>query len=209
MGNIYFFRIVTKQEISRTHQSTERMKKETQDRKTLTDEELMTMYQASDYLAFEALYQRHAGRIFGYLSQKVNSETAQELLQDAFSRLHKSREKYNSQYPFLPWIFTIVRNLLRDYYKKAETQTILQSIDINTTPPTAERDMTLDQLQGIENILADLPQNQQRALRLRYQQNWTFEKIAQELETSPQNIRQLISRGLKKIRTSFAKDTGE
>ena len=174
------------------------------DRKNLSDEELMELYQSSDYLAFEMLYQRHSGRIYNYLIGKVGPEVGQELLQDTFTRIHKSRDKYNSQFPFLPWIFTIVRNLLRDYYKKAETQMVTSSVGLEALALEPSGEWTgLSSFHQLEVSLESLPENQQRALRLRYLDDWTFEKIAEEIDTSPQNVRQLISRGLKKIKSSL------
>ena len=158
------------------------------DRKDLTDEELMELYQSSDYFAFEMLYLRHSGRIYKYLSGKVGSEIGQELLQDTFARIHKSRDKYNSQFPFLPWVFTIARNLLRDYYKKAETQTAQNSVGLEFLPLQASSELaSLRNVNRLEASLENLPENQQRALRLRYLDDWTFEMIAEEIETSPQN----------------------
>lgn len=174
------------------------------DRKNLTDEELMELYQSSDYLAFEMLYNRHSARIYKYLVGKVGSEVGQELLQDTFARIHKSRDKYSSQFPFLPWVFTIVRNLVRDYYKKAETQTVQNSVGLDALSLEASSELTnAGSLSQLEVSLESLPENQRLALRLRYLDDWTFEKIAEEIETSPQNVRQLISRGLKKIRTTL------
>ncbi len=180
------------------------------DRKGLTDEELMELYQSSDYLAFEMLYQRHSGRIYKYLTGKVGSEIGQELFQDTFARIHKSRDKYNTQFPFLPWVFTIVRNLLRDYYKKAETQTVQNSVGLEALSLEASSELaSVGSLSQLEVSLESLPDHQRRALRLRYLDDWTFEKIAEEIETSPQNVRQLISRGLKKIRASLNSQDGE
>ncbi len=173
-------------------------------RKDLTDEELMKLYQSSDYLAFETLYHRHSARIYKYLTGKVGSEVGQELLQDTFARIHKSRDNYNSQFPFLPWVFTIARNLLRDHYKKAETQTTQNSVGLESLSMEASSELaSLGSLNRLEASLERLPENQQLALRLRYLDDWTFEKIAEEIETSPQNVRQLISRGLKKVRASL------
>lgn len=164
----------------------------------------MELYQSSDYLAFEILYRRHSGRILHYLASKVGAEIGQELLQDTFARIHKSRDKYNTQYPFLPWMFTIVRNLLRDYYKKAETQTAQKSVSLESISLEASSELgSFSSLGQLEASLRNLPSNQQRALHLRYVDDWTFEKIAAEIETSPQNVRQLISRGLKKMRSSL------
>ena len=57
----------------------------------LEDEELMTFYQAGEIQAFEALYQRYSGRLYAYLlKHKLNSESAQDLLQEVFTRLHRA-----------------------------------------------------------------------------------------------------------------------
>ena len=55
-------------------------------------------------------------------------------------------------------------------------------------------------LQDLQLALAQLPENQQRALNMRYLNDWSFEKIAQELGSSPQGVRQWVSRGLRKIK---------
>lgn len=170
----------------------------------LSDEELMELYQASDFKAFETLYKRHEGRIYAYLTSKVGAEVGEELLQETFTRVHKARDSYNAQFPFLPWIFTIIRNLLRDHYKRAETKTSQNSVGLETlsieAPNSIAEAMTVQQL---EVSLSGLPESQQRALKLRYLDDWSFEKIAKEIETSPQNVRQLISRGLKKVKATL------
>ena len=178
------------------------------DLKNLLDEELMNLYLQGDFAAFEVLYTRHSGRLYEYLKKKVTPEIAQDLLQETFERLHKSRDKYNAQYPFLPWLFTISRNILLDFYKKAETkvsqasnssQSLLESIIV-----TSDEHPTHDFSQAL-NIL---PQNQKRAIELRYLNEWSFEKISQEIKISEENVRQLVSRGIKKLRLSLLKKGG-
>ena len=57
---------------------------------SLSDEEIMELYQAGDFSAFETLYCRHAGRVFEYLKKKVSVESAQDLLQEIFEyRIHE------------------------------------------------------------------------------------------------------------------------
>jgi RNA polymerase sigma-70 factor (ECF subfamily) len=172
----------------------------------LSDEELMSLYQMSDYSAYEILYKRHSGKIYKYLQRKVGSETAQELLQEIFARLHTARDKYDSQYPFLPWIFTVTRNTLFDYFRKAETQVAQNSSSVEF--PILSNELSLSELGSMNelgDVLSLLPDHQRRAIELRYLRDWSFERIAREIETSPQNVRQLISRGLKRIRAAVDK----
>ena len=185
-------------------------KESKKDKENLSDEELMELYQSSDYFAFEILYHRHSGRFYQYLNSKVGTELAQELLQDTFARIHKSRDKYNTQFPFLPWAFTIARNLLRDHYKLAETRRVQKSVSMESVfMEAAPETVDVNSLNQLELSIDGLPKNQQKALRLRYLNDWSFVKIAEEIETSPQNVRQLISRGLKKIRSSFNSQGGK
>lgn len=170
----------------------------------LSDEELMTLYQSGDFAAFEILYHRHSGRVFEYLKKKVDATHAQELLQETFEKLHRSRAKYNAQYPFLPWLFTISRNALLDFYKTAETKVLQSSSSApvlldNLVAIAADAQSPHD----ISAILGQLPQNQKRAIELRYLHDWSFEKIANDMKTSETNVRQVISRGIKKLRSAL------
>lgn len=169
--------------------------------KDRSDEELMTLYQNGDYAAFECLYQRHSGRVFHYFKGKVSSEVAQDLLQETFMKIHRSRAQYQSQYPFLPWLFTVTRNNMNDFFKSADQNVIKIGIDecslpLQVIPATSEHDLS--------QAISGLPHAQRRAIELRYLNEWSFEKIAEEMKTTPENSRQIISRGIKKIR-SFLK----
>jgi RNA polymerase sigma-70 factor (ECF subfamily) len=172
----------------------------------LSDEELMIYYQNGDFRAFEVLYTRHSGRIFEYLKRRVAKEAAQDILQEVFAKVHKSRDKYNSQYPFLPWVFTITRNTLFDFLKLSETRLANKS-DSNPellSDLASPNSVLGSETQDLSNILTNLPHLQKRAIELRYLQEWSFEKIAEDLKTSEENARQLISRGVKKIRSTLA-----
>ena len=158
----------------------------------------MTLYQNGDYAAFECLYQRHSGRVFQYFRGKVSGEVAQDLLQETFMKIHRSRAQYQPQYPFLPWLFTVARNNLNDFFKSTDQNVIkieldADSIPLPALPVTSEHDLTA--------AISGLPHTQRRAIELRYLNEWSFEKIAEEMKTTPENTRQIISRGIKKIRS--------
>jgi len=169
------------------------------------DEVLMTLYQAGDYEAFEILYRRHSGRVFEFLKKKTNAETAGELLQETFLKVHRARAQYSAQYPFLPWLFTVARNVFLDSLRRSESKIESRSIaaevsEIAIPEASASSAATLDM--GV--ALRGLPEHQRRAIELRYLSDWSFEQIAAEMRTSPLNARQLISRGVKKLRARFA-----
>jgi len=167
-----------------------------------SDEELMVLYQSGNYLAFERLYERHSGRVFHYLKVKVNhGGHAQDLLQEVFLKVHRSRGRYVPEYPFLPWIFTIARNTVVDFLKSSQRResvgTTSEAIDSVSEPIFTVETMEHD----LVHALGNLPPAQKRAIELRYLSDWSFEKIAEEMQTTPTNSRQIISRGIKKIRS--------
>ena len=172
-----------------------------------SDEELMSLYQAGDYAAFEVLYRRHAGRVYQYLRKKVSSsEVATDLAQETFEKLHKSRSSYSAQYPFLPWLFTISRNALVDHFKRAETRLTVPTPDIEahftSADPSSE---SLD----IAPALSTLPANQRQAIEFRYLRDWSFKQIADHMDTSEDNARKLISRGMQRVREFFGTRGGQ
>jgi RNA polymerase sigma-70 factor (ECF subfamily) len=143
------------------------------------------------------------------VKQQLTINRAQELLQETFEKLHRSRAKYNPQYPFLPWLFTISRNALFDFFKTAETKVSQSSSSSpilldNLVAVVAEAHSQHD----ISAILEVLPQHQRRAIELRYLHDWSFEKIAHDMKTSETNARQVISRGLKKLRSALSEKGG-
>ena len=167
----------------------------------LSDEDLMALYQSGEMKAFETLYLRHSGRVLAFLQKKTSPESARELLQETFLKLHRSRHQYSPQYPFLPWLFTITRNALVDFVRLNESKVSRSSVvDIEQASIPADAPVWTPDL---SQALATLPANQRRAIELRYLSDWTFEQIADDMKTSPTNIRQMVSRGIKKLRSGL------
>lgn len=76
-----------------------------------TDEQLMLAHARGDRSAFPELFRRWARRLFGYLYHMTNDrELAQDLVQDVFTRVHRSRKAYDPKRPFRPWVFRIASN---------------------------------------------------------------------------------------------------
>lgn len=160
----------------------------------------MTLYTTDDFIAFENLYARHADRVFSYLRRHVDVVPAEELLQDVFFKLHKYKSNYAKGSPFLPWMFTIARRTLIDHYKKNETRIARASDPLETSPEPVSPEKASNSL---TELIQSLPEEQKHIFERRYLQDWSFEDIAREMMTSPENIRQRVSRGLKKLRAQF------
>ena len=167
----------------------------------MTDEELMMAYADGDMEAFQALYRRHKNRIFGFLLTKLKHKSeAEEVFQTVFSKLHAAREKYRRDIPFLPWVFTIARNALIDHIRKNETYR--KHITTSEVAVETYTEPSPDDFPGSIGIaeLSGLTATQRQALEFRFHQGLSFQEIAEQMQTSADNSRQVISRAIRKHR---------
>lgn len=171
-----------------------------------SDEELMAAYAAGDLEAFAVLYARHRGRILGYLfSRLAGRDEAEEVFQKVFARLHGSRQKYQAGAPFLPWMFVLMRNVLIDHVRDVQRrrrrlvyseEAVLGAAAPESTPGSGRlRD---------DGYLDGLDARQRRALELRFEQDFSFAEISARLGLSTVNVRQIVSRALRRLRQTFA-----
>lgn len=173
------------------------MKKGLQD---LTDEELMVLYQQGQEEAFNLLYRRYADRMYGYLRQRMRDpQAANDVFQAALMKLHRSKDQFNSSFAFAPWLFTVVRTSLRDWQKDVRNNIdSTEFIEDSMAQPQLVFENRIDQ----EN-LANLPESQKVAMELRYFNELSFDEIAARLDTTPENVRKLVSRGIQNLKVLF------
>jgi RNA polymerase sigma-70 factor (ECF subfamily) len=166
---------------------------------TRTDEGLMLAYQRGDEEAFRVLYGRYSARVYGYLRLKLKARsTVDDAFQTVFLKLHQFRSRYDPALPFAPWLFTISRNVTGDIFRaQAHDMEDLSAFGVGQMP-AMERPAT----PGLPD-LGSLAPEQQQALRLRFGQDLSFDEIAKQLRTSPANVRQLVSRAVRKLKRTF------
>lgn len=169
----------------------------------LSDEQVMALYKKGTVGAFECLYNRHQQKIYGFIYSKTsNTEKTADIFQEVFMRLHNSKHLYKDDYKFLPWIFTLTKNLIIDHQRKnakAKNSVALEEIPELAAPEGSPAPVTPEWDKAFEQI----PATQRKALELRYFEEKSFQEISLVLETSEVNVRKMISRGLQKVKSIF------
>ncbi|OGQ22978.1 MAG: hypothetical protein A3I05_06045 [Deltaproteobacteria bacterium RIFCSPLOWO2_02_FULL_44_10] len=161
-----------------------------------SDEELMKHYQEGKQMAFEVLFQRYSGRVFGFLSKRLSQPSfAQDLTQDVFLKLHRSRTQYAQHLPFAPWLFSITRSVWIDHLKKKRKEEPTEHALLEKLSPVTE-----PIFESQDEMLNHLLPHQKTAVAMKIYDDATFEEIASKLATSSENARQLVSRGLRRLR---------
>jgi len=75
---------------------------------------------------FNLLVKNYKVRLFGLLYRLLgNKEEAEDILQETFLRVYKEKERYDFNYSFSTWIYTIALNLCRNEYKKKRRAKLL------------------------------------------------------------------------------------
>lgn len=158
----------------------------------------MVAYRHGFYEAFQEIYHRYSGRIYGYCRKKVaNQASADDLFQLTFQKLHQSRHRYDPRYAFRAWIFTICHNAVTDYFRKEGRNRETLVRDYQAYAGAEPTDYGL--MAGIGELEA-LPSLQKEAVKLRYDESLAFDEIARRLEVSSDYARQLVSRAVRRLR---------
>src|SRR5215467_13612218 len=166
---------------------------------------LMIRYQGGSLEAFQEIYARLAPGVRRYLLHLAGgSEIADDLLQETFLQMHRSRAAYNPEYAVKPWMFGLARNVFlmnrraaRQWAKVHESREDLPEFPVL---PEADRLGSQDE---IRRGLAHLRPDQAEALLLHHEWGFSFEEIAGMLGISAAAARARASRGMADLRVAL------
>src|SRR5215467_164221 len=166
---------------------------------------LMIRYQGGSLEAFQEIYAQLAPGVRRYLSHMAGgSEVADDLLQETFLQMHRSRAAYNPAYAVKPWVFGLARNVFlmnrraaRRWAKVHESRENLPEFPVI---PEADRLGSQDE---IRRGLAYLSPDQVEALLLHHEWGFSFEEIAGMLGVTAAAARARASRGVSDLRLAL------
>jgi len=164
----------------------------------------MIRYQGGSLQAFEEIYARLAPGVRRYLWHLTGSEIADDLLQEAFLQMHRSRAAYNPTYPVRPWVFGLARNVFLMNRRAARrwSQVHESREDLPDFPVLPEADR-LGSQDEIRRSLANVDPDQAEALLLHHEWGFSFEEIAGMLGISAAAARARASRGMADLRVAL------
>lgn len=186
-----------------------------------SDEILMAAYQAGNEAAFDVLFERHAGSVYGFLARRLPERSlAEDLYQEAFLRLHRARHTYDPSRPFRAWLFGIVHNLLADALRERARKGTLEALSIPEAAgrsgdveeperPSLERSpeeivATRQSAEALSAALRALPPEEGTVLILARLEGLSYEDIGLVIGRSATATKQLAYRALKRVRAEMA-----
>jgi RNA polymerase sigma-70 factor (ECF subfamily) len=166
---------------------------------------LMIRYQGGSLEAFQGIYAELAPGVHRYLLHlAAGSEMADDLLQETFLQMHRSRAAYNPKYALRPWVFGLARNVFlmnrraaRQWARLHESREDLPEFPVL---PEADRFGSQDE---IRRGLAHLSPDQVEALLLHHDWGFSFEEIGGMLGITAAAARARASRGMADLRVAL------
>ena len=183
------------------------------------DVELMLRVRDGDTAAFRELFARHADPVVNFAARFVtNRDRAEELVQDAFFQIFRARKRYEPKARFATFLYRVVTNLCLNELRRFDYQGKLEPLEGNPGPDgestrelpdegavTAHDTLVGKEAAGrIQAVLDRLPTSQKTALLLSRVEGFSYQEVADTLETSVSAVKSLIFRATQTLRQELA-----
>ncbi|HAY56518.1 MAG TPA: RNA polymerase subunit sigma-24 [Flavobacteriales bacterium] len=164
-------------------------------RATLSDRELIRAYRDGDERSFETLLNRYQSGVFTKIHFIVrDGEVANDLFQDVWIKVVQILKtgKYVEEGKFGPWVMRIAHNAAIDHFRRNKKRRMVRAndeFDIFDTLASSDanvEDRLVEQeiLGEVTKLLPALPEDQQRVVKMRLEDNLSFKEIAEETNVS-------------------------
>lgn len=180
------------------------------------DAHLMLRVRDGDAASFDLLLNKHRRPVVHFLNRMVqDAAVAEELAQEVFLRVYRSRETYEATAKFTTWLFRIATrmalNWLRDN-KKERGQARLDQMPaegggprVEDGAPTAEAALVrAARLQEIRGAIAALPDKQRAAVLMHKYEEMDYAQIAEALAVTESAVKSLLFRAYEALRSRLA-----
>jgi RNA polymerase sigma-70 factor, ECF subfamily len=181
----------------------------------LSDAGIMLRAKAGDDSAFEYLVQKYRRAMVSYMFRMAhNSAVAEDLAQEVFLRVYRSRGNYEASAKFTTWLYRIATNLAvnhaRDTRNERPDKVVSldekdeetgQSLDVPDLSLSAEEDMVRrERMAAIRQRVQELPERQRMAVLMHKYQQMDYKQISEVLKLSESATKSLLFRAYQTLR---------
>jgi RNA polymerase sigma-70 factor (ECF subfamily) len=180
------------------------------------DAELMLRVRDGDTLSFSLLLEKHRASVVSFLSRMVqNQAIAEELAQEVFFRVFRSRATYEPTAKFTTWLFRIATHLALNWIRDGRKERFQASLDDSAQdgvsrqvaagePNVEQRLLKRARLREIRQAVERLPAKQRAAVLMHKYQEMEYSQIAGVLNCSESAVKSLLFRAYESLRAGLA-----
>jgi len=179
------------------------------------DAEIMLRAKAGDQSAFEYLVQKYRRPMVSFMYRMAhNAAAAEDLAQEVFLRVYRSRDSYEASAKFTTWLYRIATNLAVNHardtrHERPEVQVSLDepdeesgtTLELPDTSLSAEQQMVRrERMLAIRMKVEALPEQQRLAVIMHKYQQMDYKQIAEVLKKSESATKSLLFRAYQTLR---------
>jgi RNA polymerase sigma-70 factor, ECF subfamily len=180
-----------------------------------SDAAIMLRVAAGDESGFNYLVEKYHRAMVSFLFRMVHSQAvAEELAQEVFLRVYRSRESYRAEAKFTTWLYRIATNLAVNHARDTRHERSAQNVyldapdeETGTTPEVADDEPTVEQrllrderMAAIRKHVMALPERQRMAVLMHKYQGMDYRQIGEVLKLSESATKSLLFRAYQTLR---------
>ena len=181
----------------------------------LNDAAIMLRAAAGDEEGFNYLAQKYHRPIFHFLFRMVrNQAIAEELAQEVFLRVYRSRQSYRAEARFSTWLYRIATNLAVNHARDTKHERAARNVYLDapdeqtgTTPdvaddmPSVEESLLREErMNAIRTHVMALPERQRMAVLMHKYEGMDYQEIGEVLKLSESATKSLLFRAYQTLR---------
>src|SRR5271165_1642676 len=180
------------------------------------DAQLMLRVKDGDGASFTELLEKHRSPVVHFLFRMVQDHAvSEELAQEVFLRVYRSRNTYEPTAKFTTWLFRIATHLALNWLRDGKNERGQERLDDNTgegpVREVPDRRNTVEQkmlyevrLEEVRRAISALPEKQRAAVLMHKYEEMEYAQIAEVLRCSESAVKSLLFRAYEALRARLA-----
>jgi RNA polymerase sigma-70 factor (ECF subfamily) len=170
-----------------------------------------------DEESFRVLLEKHRNPLVHFLYRMVQEQAvSEELAQEVFLRIYKSRQSYEPTARFTTWMFRIATHLALNWLRDEKNNRAQERLDdhrgrdlpareVSDRRPSIEQRLVYRaKLQEVRDAIGKLPEKQRAAVLMHKYEEMEYSQIANVLECSESAVKSLLFRAYETLRARLA-----
>ncbi len=180
------------------------------------DAELMLRVKDGDNPSFAILLEKHRAPVIHFLYRMVQDyAAAEELAQEVFLRVYRSRASYEATARFTTWLFRIATHLALNWLRDGRRERSQERLDdervdarvrqlCDRRPSIEQRLLHRARMDEVRRAVAALPPRQRAAVLMHKYEEMEYSQIARALGCSESAVKSLLFRAYETLRARLA-----
>ncbi len=179
------------------------------------DADVMLRLKAGDLECFDYLMNKYRRPIVHFMYRMVHNQAiAEEMAQEVFLRVYRSRETYRAEARFTTWLYRIATNLAVNHARDTKNERTAPTVhldepdpetgsfhDVADETPTIEADLLrAERMRAIKQHVMALPERQRMAVLMHKYQEMDYKQIGAVLRLSESATKSLLFRAYQTLR---------